>query len=84
MTPTGSHLSLEKGVTPFKVSKHPQSTQRSGGPGLKGEASAVLAGTDKIKRSVEAMAEDPQIPYAEQQLGLLLALELSSLFISCF
>ena len=55
MTPTGSHLSLEKGVTPFKVSKHPQSTQRSGGPGLKGEASAVLAGTNKIKRSVEAM-----------------------------
>ena len=30
------------------------------------------------------MAEDPQIPYAEQLLGLLLALELSSLFISCF
>lgn len=43
VTPTGSHLSLGKGVTPFKVSKHPQSTQRSGGPGLKGETPAVLA-----------------------------------------
>lgn len=48
VVPTGSHLSLEKGVTPFKVSKHPQSAQQSCGPGLKGEASAALAGTNEV------------------------------------
>ena len=49
MAPIGSHLSLEKGVTPFQVSKHPQSAQQSCGPGLKGEASAVQAGTNEVK-----------------------------------